>query len=1236
MDQWLRDQYSDDYVFARMLDVRPDTAHDEYATPEETRAMFKLRLQLLDTPELGRQREHLRPLEDPLHFVVTRRISANGGDGVLAAWARSADIYRRAVQSTVARFREQQLKDSIFEMTIDDEDESPTGEEEVEEEEEDSPLMQSASLGDGFLDTLRRWTGGAGPSPDAAPVAPYPYSTHETSPETLKKTRFAFVPILVADSTDVINTRLVYNRLASAEVRKKSVVAAVADLWKGAPKTIAGNPLRLVIPRDVLAPVTIRLHIKPVWLGADYDEVKTRAEREYDTHWKVGSTAPADPPVAWDSRVWSELVRNPPFSLLRKMARRGSWVAMLHYMNRVFRIAEGPLGLMEELVATLNLCAGNAQLIDQTKPSEWEWYSLLHRVTSVELNVKAERTKYVVKGENVLADTVVRVYDPLIAAHYERLENMAGNGTVLVPGRGRAQVAATLRSSSQGLLPWFTTPASSLFSAAQLALVTTLTLVGVDQLQTKNGARLIDLRPTSTLFTWTRAVADVASMITGWGEMKSAAGWLIQALPRQRHVEPFIFLKSAEYAKRLKARFDDKLVVVQDVPFDDIVRHTTTFEVQRNRLDKAIQSVEPASAKAEFIRLFEAGALASRNVTWGPSFDMTAFTQPYPLQPVVRVVQSRGKAAAITFPPMEYLASYGLLAAPLKRALLDETPTPLVLDIVRRIYNETDGVHAVARVKYVLVVMSIAQRVGRSGWAVIQHVYDPAKSGILVTPQQIEQMHDFNRVLVEFCSADIYGAGVLYETTLSGVPLRRYNAPLTDVQTRGVLGPGHVGSNITTQERNIATLKASFSYCVTTQGRGFIAGQRTPLGNAFSPSIFSETSPPAVPDEVARQAVLTLPPTTHQTWAQLSLRVMNQQLERGFSGGPGHGPVVVQNIGGLWLRLATLPGIAQTLDWAWTRGARRWVHGKYFYKVASRIDAAYESNLHLSQTDKLVAGDAFWLALVGITTSGLTMTTATIAGTLIGGTVLYSAIMRRLMQARLRHVLAPKSNDYWRYVVRALPGLIRTVTYGLLAIYTGSVGFGIALAGQCVVDLLKTYFGDWFADPNGQQGSFARYAWMYLNGQAYATAKGETWGDLTKGSWTGVPNVFALSKDQWLLVLFTLWGPPNTGDGSGSLQSALDSGAKYAGTVLGIVTLAPRVLRWLLPPGGRWVSKIAGFLGKLFVTALVYNTPEAQFALLGASCAHIVVLTVRGRVPFAQPVDRILWRGDQPAKGRER
>jgi hypothetical protein len=493
---------------------------------------------------------------------------------------------------------------------------------------------------------------------------------------------------------------------------------------------------------------------------------------------------------------------------------------------------------------------------------------------------------------------------------------------------------------------------------------------------------------------------------------------------------------------------------------------------------------------------------------------------------------------------------------------------------------------------------------------VIEHVYDPSKAAILLSRQQIEQMHDFNRVLVEFCSADIYGADALYETTLSGVPLRRYNAPLTNVQTRAVLGSGYVGSDITTRERNIATLKASFGYCVSTQGHGFIAGQRTPLANALSPSFFNNTRPPPVPDEAVRQAVVALPPTTHQTWAQLSLRVMNQQLERGFSGGPGHGPVVVQNIGGLWLRLATLPGIAGALDRAWTRGARRWVHGKYTYKVASRIDAAYESNLHLSQTDKLVAGDAFWLALVGITTSGLTMTTATIAGTLIGGTVLYSAIMRRLMQARLRHVFAPNANIYWRTVVRALPGLIRTVTYGLLAIYTGGVGFGIVLAGQGVVDLLKTYLGESFADPAAAQGSFARYVWLYLNGQAYMTAKGETWADLTKESWTGVPNVLALSKDQWLLALFTLWGPPNTGDGSGSLQSALDAGAKYAGTVLGIVTLAPRVLRWLLPPGARWVTKIAGFLGKLFVTALVYNTPEAQFALLGASCAHTILLTV--------------------------
>jgi hypothetical protein len=713
MDQWLRDQYSDDYAFARMLDVRPDTAHDEYATPEETRAMIDLRLQLLGAPELGRQREHLRPLEDPLHFVITRRISVNGGDGVLAAWARSADIYRRAVHNTVSRFREQQLKDSIFEMTIDDEDESPPGD---NEEEESPPLMQSAALGDGFLDTLRRWTGGAGPSPDAAPVAHYPYSTHETSADTLKKTRLAFVPTLVDDSTDVINTRLVYNRLASAEVRKKSVVAAVADLWKGAPKTIAGNPPHLVIPRDVLAPVTIRLHIKPVWLGADYEEVKKRAEREYDTHWKVGSTAPTDPPVAWDSRVWSELVRNPPFSLLRKMAQRGSWVAMLHYMNRVFRIPEQPLGLMEELVATLNLCAGNAQLIDQTKPSEWEWYSLLHRVTGVELDVKAERTKYVVNGQNVLADTVVRVYDPLIAAHYERLEDMAGNGTVLVPGRGRAQFAATLRASSQGLLPWFTTPASSLFSAGQLALVTSLTLVGVDQMQTKNGARLIDLRPTSRLFTWTRFVADVASMVTGWREMKSAADWLIQALPRQRHVEPFIHHESPEYAKGVKARFDDKLVVVQAVPFDDIVRHTTLFEVQRRRLANVIRSVEPASARAEFIRLFEAGALASRNVTWGPSFDTRGFTQPYPLQPVVRVVQSRGEVPPITVPPEKYLAVYGLVATPLKRALLDETPAPLVVDIVRRIYNETDGTSADARVRYVPTAVSqLIGWVGRGG-----------------------------------------------------------------------------------------------------------------------------------------------------------------------------------------------------------------------------------------------------------------------------------------------------------------------------------------------------------------------------------------------------------------------------------------------------------------------------------------------------------------------------------------
>jgi hypothetical protein len=208
----------------------------------------------------------------------------------------------------------------------------------------------------------------------------------------LRKKRAAFVPMLRPGTADIGNVRFVYNRLANATIRQQSVANVVREVvTEGAPtrapppppgtEPLLWNPLEELAPSNLAGNHVPRI---PGFLKLDYASISQKADAEYVAQWLPARSKS----VRWDDRLWDAAVNVEPYRLLRQSARRGSWVAMLWYLTKVTDVSKprtpARLGLLDEAMATYNLCAGNAQLVDTGQPSEAAWYAILHRITGIE------------------------------------------------------------------------------------------------------------------------------------------------------------------------------------------------------------------------------------------------------------------------------------------------------------------------------------------------------------------------------------------------------------------------------------------------------------------------------------------------------------------------------------------------------------------------------------------------------------------------------------------------------------------------------------------------------------------------------------------------------------------------------------------------------------------------------------------------------------------------------------
>lgn len=789
-----------------------------------------------------------------------------------------------------------------------------------------------------------------------------------------------------------------------------------------------------------------------------------------------------------------------------------------------------------------------------------------------------------------LKDTKVKVYDPLIDTHYEYLEKHAGDGSVTVPGTGRAQVAATLRTESGGATwPWVLTPSSGLYSVVQVAVLSMGAIAVLDCAGRYLGG--IDLRPTSALWVILAAGADFFTMF-GYGKaLTEVTGELVNRAPRWRRVEPFLFDMSTASVKEAVNRFDDIAVVLQRGPRVNVThvdRSTADpFYGHRRLYHRALLSVAP-ELRDEFRAQFDA-----QEAHWMQAFSVNTtrlLVDPFPLTPIMRVWHDRAGRPTMTATTRKFIDEYGVTASNMYRALMIETNgklTDIQLREMASRLGEKNMTHVIPRFE--------------EAYATVRKVFDDPTYNL--TYMDMRHLHDFNRVLHGFTTTSSLAAGGLFPVAIGHVPLHQRLTPVTDKEARAI------GFNESTAEARVAAwLSLDLGYIASGYAPDYIARtKRTKLSAAEA--LYREYrrgSDKMVTTEEGRQRIRAQRPTAFQAWGAEMRRTAEEQWKRGAVGGPHSGATIVQNIGGYLLRATTLGGVSDILDRYWTRASSGFFWGKpagrLYFGLVRQMRRCYESSLHLSTNDVLVMGDVLALALFGLDTSWQSWV-ALVGAT--SGIALYSLVMQRLLRWRLQAAHSPEQYNSHRHLamIRAMPGIVRTVTFGFVSLTMGAVSYGMAATGHRMVDYMLRVVYPTFV---GVRASGLGYAWFWLSqilrGDELRTPSGQSIADL-RSTWTlpynvmtvELPTIASLTHPE-LFLLRALDGLGYNGGGTGTTATVMQLLADHTGYALAFFVFIHQIMQRTFRGG----FAIIPFMSSLALSYLVSGIPEAQYFMLGA------------------------------------
>lgn len=393
----------DRIAFERLLDEDPD-AHDPFCTPDETRSLY-------DNYVAARNISgHIaRPYADPWFYKVSAGVSDRGGDALLQAHAAAADNHRLFMQGELRMLRRYYLRNTIFTIDMSDD----IGNEEEEEPKEEPP-------------TLSQWPRGIISAKSshgnryALPRTILPDLIISERKEDKEVVRSFFTPYVDHETMDV-RARYVFNLLSNKGTRAVAIAGVFEDLLvefdKIPPEDQGKHKQRPTVALYMDATDISRRFAAPAY-ASDYDEVVALAKVEQRDYWDAKKASAA----RMTDAEWIENVDEYPWKTLRELARRGSWVAMAHYMNRASTSGKLPrdIELLKTIIETLDVCRGREFYVPENDEYAWSWWSTMRYMTADDLRGVEEG-----KFRSLLASVRPKVYDPTLGSRdYEYLEEL--------------------------------------------------------------------------------------------------------------------------------------------------------------------------------------------------------------------------------------------------------------------------------------------------------------------------------------------------------------------------------------------------------------------------------------------------------------------------------------------------------------------------------------------------------------------------------------------------------------------------------------------------------------------------------------------------------------------------------------------------------------------------------------------------------------------------------------------